>query len=270
MFDSQLPDKTLPSVIGEEEASFLELKAGQLRETNPDKARSTLVAAALGYLCHGHRDDAYTIQIQIGWILIDQQQFRAAQAHFDAVERAVDGDKLVASKRGLARAAVGFGKFDEALEQYSSALALCRAGRFTDYEYMITREMANAILDNPRNQGSPEEALRSQNRARQLFKEALSFSMDPEYVNLEYQAQVRCGLVQLERNAGNELTAQSHAFAAFRCALETERRTMADEVYNYLLETNVLSEAQCNAFRMDLLELHTNTAHIHRQGVDCE
>ncbi|KAG8705291.1 hypothetical protein FRC11_009170 [Ceratobasidium sp. 423] len=267
MFDSEVPDQTRPSVIGD--ASFLELKAGKLRETNPDKARGTLIAAALGYLCYGHRNDACTARIQIGWILIDQQRFLAAQAHFSAAGRAADaGHLIVGCKRGLARAAVGLGNFDEAIEHYYSALVLCRAGGFIDYEYMIVRETANAILDHPRNQDSPEEILKSQNSAREFFKEALSFSMDPEHVNMEYQAQVRCDLVQLERNAGNETTAQSHAIAAFQCALETGRRSVADDVYNYLLETEVLSEAQINAFRMDLLELHATTTHSPEGGLD--
>ncbi|CAE6422079.1 unnamed protein product [Rhizoctonia solani] len=206
--------------------------------------------------------------MQIGWIPIDQQQFLAVQAHFNAVRSVVDGHMMVACKQGLARAAVGFGNFDEAIEQCDSALALSRAGRFTDYEYMIIRETATTILDHPRNQGWPEESLRSQNRARELFKEALSLSMDPEHTNLEYQVRVRCDLVQLKSNTGNESTAQAYAFAAFRCALEAGRRTLADEVYNYLLETEVLSEAQYNAFCIDLLELHANTAHIPQIGVD--
>ncbi|CAE6450384.1 unnamed protein product [Rhizoctonia solani] len=267
MFNSEVPDETRPSVIGD--ASFLELKAEKLRVINPDKARGTLVAAALGYLCYGYRNDAYTTQIQIGWIHIDQHQFLAAQAHFNAARRAVDAsDLIVACKRGLARAAVGLGNFDEAIEHYYSALVLCRAGGFIDYEYMIVRETVNAVLDHPRNKDSPEEILKSQNSARELFKDALSFSMDPEHVNLKYQARVRCDLVQLESDAGNEATAQAHAIAAFQCALETGRRSVTDDVYNYLLETDVLSEAQINAFRVDLLELHATTAHIPEGGLD--
>ncbi|KAH7343187.1 kinase-like domain-containing protein [Rhizoctonia solani] len=281
--DSEMPDETRPSVIGDEDTSlapiliiayqslafFLELKAEKLRAISPDKARDRLVAATLGYLCHSFRTDAYTTQIQIGWILIDQHQFLAAQAHFHAARRAVDtNDLIVACKRGLARAALGLGKFDEAIEHYYSALVLCRTGSFVDYEYMIVREAANAVLDHPKTQGSPKEILMSQNSARKLFKEALSFSMDPEHVNLEYQARVRCDLVQLESNAGNEATAQAHALAAFQCALETGRRSVADDVYNYLLETDVLSEAQLNAFRIDLLKLHAETAHVPKRGVD--
>ncbi|CAE6504802.1 unnamed protein product [Rhizoctonia solani] len=285
MFNSEMPDKTRPSVIGDEEAFFLELKGGKLRATSPDKARGTLVAAALGYLCHGFRSDAYTTQIQIGWILIDQHQFPAAQAHFHAVRRAVDADDLiVACKRGLARAAVGLGQFDEAIEYYYSALVLCRTGRLVDYEYMIVRETANAVVDYSRNQESLEEIIKSQNSARKLFNEALSFSMDPEHLNLEYQARVRCDLVQLESSARNEATAQAHALAAFharneataqahalaafQCALETGRPSVADDVYNYLLETDVLSEAQLNALRTDLLELHAKTAHVRERGSD--
>ncbi|KAF8760361.1 hypothetical protein RHS01_01391 [Rhizoctonia solani] len=225
MFDSQLPDETRPSVIGDGMrttvkegeylalkpplvkshcaiALFLEMKGRKLRESNPNEARTTLVAAALGYHCHGHRDDAHTIQIQIGWILIDQQQFQAAQAHFEAVRGVANGDLIVACKRGLARTAVGFGNFDEATMQYGSALALCREGRFTDYEYMIIRETANAILGHPKNQGSPEENLRSRNMARELFKEALSLSMDPERTNLEYQVEFAVTLCNLKEMRG--------------------------------------------------------------------
>ncbi|KAF8686109.1 hypothetical protein RHS04_00369 [Rhizoctonia solani] len=293
MFDSQLPDETRPSVIGDGMrttvkegeylalkpplvkshcaiALFLEMKGRKLRESNPNEARTTLVAAALGYHCHGHRDDAHTIQIQIGWILIDQQQFQAAQAHFEAVRGVANGDLIVACKRGLARTAVGFGNFDEATMQYGSALALCREGRFTDYEYMIIRETANAILGHPKNQGSPEENLRSRNMARELFKEALSLSMDPERTNLEYQVRVRCDLVQLERDAGNKSTAQSHALSAFRCALKTGQQNIAEEVYNYLLDSEVLSEAQYSAFYMELLELRPNNAHTSHGEIDCE
>ncbi|ELU45326.1 hypothetical protein AG1IA_00649 [Rhizoctonia solani AG-1 IA] len=289
MFDSQLPDETRPSVIGDGMrttvkegeylalkpplvkshcaiALFLEMKGRKLRESNPNEARTTLVAAALGYHCHGHRDDAHTIQIQIGWILIDQQQFQAAQAHFEAVRGVANGDLIVACKRGLARTAVGFGNFDEATMQYGSALALCREGRFTDYEYMIIRETANAILGHPKNQGSPEENLRSRNMARELFKEALSLSMDPERTNLEYQVRVRCDLVQLERDAGNKSTAQSHALSAFRCALKTGQQNIAEEVYNYLLDSEVLSEAQYSAFYMELLELRPNNAKGQQQA----
>ncbi|CUA67849.1 Serine/threonine-protein kinase ssp1 [Schizosaccharomyces pombe 972h-] [Rhizoctonia solani] len=269
MFDSEEPDETRPSVIGDEEASLLELNAGKLRKINPEKARASLVAAALGYLCYGCKHDAYTTQIQIGWILIDQHQFLAAQTHFNAAQRVVDaGDLIVGCQRGLAKAAVGLGNFDEAIEHYYSALVRCRAGGFVDYEYMIIRETAIAVLEHPRNQDSPEEIIKSQNIARKLFKEALSFSMDPEHVNLEYQAQVRCDLVQLESNARNETTAQAHALAAFQCALETGRRSLADDVYNYLLETDVLSEAQLNAFRVELLDLHARTAHVPERGVD--
>ncbi|KAJ1309270.1 hypothetical protein OPQ81_004933 [Rhizoctonia solani] len=270
MFNSEVPDETRPSVIGDEEASFLELRAGKLREINPDKARSTLVAATLGYLCYGCRNDAYNTQIQIGWILIDQNEFLPAQAHFNAARRAVEASNLIVAcklERGLARAAIGLGHYDEAIEHYYSALVLCRTGGFVDYEYMIIRETANAVLEHPRNQDSPEEVFRAQNNARKLFKEALSFSMDPEHANLEYQAQVRCDLVQLEGNAGNESAAQAHALAAFHCALETGRCSVADDVYNYLLETEVLSEAQLNAFRTDLLELHAKTAYVSKKGV---
>ncbi|CAE6474939.1 unnamed protein product [Rhizoctonia solani] len=297
MFNSEVPDETRPSVIGDGKqtmvdeygtlrgqvvlidtrnktdhtaASFLELKAGKLRKLNPDKARVSLVAAALGYLCYGCKYDAYTTQIQIGWILIDQHQFLGARAHFNAAQRAVGaGDLIVGCKRGLARAAVGLGNFDEAIEHYYSALVLCRAGGFVDYEYMIIRETAIAVLEHPRNQDSAEEVFKSQNTARKLFKEALSFSTDPEHVNLEYQAQVRCDLVQLESNAGNETAAQAHALGAFQCALETGRRSVADDVYNYLSETDLLSEAQLNAFRIELLDLHVTTAHAPERGVDC-
>ncbi|CAE7222741.1 unnamed protein product [Rhizoctonia solani] len=259
MFNYMMPDGTRPSVIGDEEG----------RKTNPDKACASLVSAALGYLCEGRNYDAYRAQIQVGWILIDQHQFLAAQAHFNVALHAVDsGDLIVGCKRGLARVAVGLCKYDEAIEHYCAALVLCRAGKFVDYEYMIARDTANAILDYSRNQDSPEEVFRSQDSARKLFKEALSFSMDPEHVNLEYQAQVRCDLVVLERNAGNETTAQAHALAAFQCALETGRRPVADDVYNYLLETDVLSEAQLNAFREELLDLHSRTAHVPERGVD--
>ncbi|KAL5636399.1 hypothetical protein ACGC1H_000384 [Rhizoctonia solani] len=269
MFNSIVPDETRPSVIGDGKAFFLELKAEKLRKINPEKARASLIAAALGYLCYGCKHDAYTTQIQIGWILIDQHQFLAAQAHFNAARRAVDaGDLIVGCKRGLARAAIGLGNFDEAIEHYYSALVLCRASRLVDYEYMIVRETAIAVLEHPRHQDSPEEIIRSRNAARRLFKEALSFSMDPEHVNLEYQAQVRCDLVQLESKAGNETTAQAHALAAFQCALETGRRSVADDVYNYLLETDILSEAQLNAFRIELLDLYAKTAHASERGVD--
>ncbi|QRW16565.1 hypothetical protein RhiXN_04566 [Rhizoctonia solani] len=234
MFDSQLPDETRPSVIGDEEDEREEAQGG-----NPNEARTTLVAAALGYHCHGHRDDAHTIQIQIGWILIDQQQFQAAQAHFEAVRGVANGDLIVACKRGLARTAVGFGNFDEATMQYGSALALCREGRFTDYEYMIIRETANAILGHPKNQGSPEENLRSRNMARELFKEALSLSMDPS---------VRTSNTRFE-------------FA-------TGQQNIAEEVYNYLLDSEVLSEAQYSAFYMELLELRPNNAHTSHGEID--
>lgn len=232
-------------------AFFLEHQGKGLKELKPDTARGILAASALEYLCRGQKLDAYSVQIHIGWILIDQGRFSAAQAHFAAAQRALDvaNPLLVRCKQGLARAAQGLQNFDESIQEYNSALILCRARGFADFEYIIVRERGEAILDHPRNV-DPAQNLISLGEARRHFTEALAFATAQE--KLEYQARVRCDLVQLEQRAGNEETARNHAIAAFQCAQETGQHSLAEDVYGHLVDTNLLPEALRNALYAEL------------------
>jgi tetratricopeptide (TPR) repeat protein len=244
--------RPIPTITSHQYAAYLLERQGEdLKELNPNQACSILVASSLEYLCQGDRIDAYYVQIQIGWILINQGRFSGAQAHFDAARRALDVREhlIVSCRQGLARAAQGLGNPDEAIKQYDLALVICRTRGYAHYEYIIVRERGEAILDHPRNH-DPAENLKAQNEARRHFTEALSFA--EAQGNLEYQAGVHCELVQLEQRAGREETAQIHAIAAFRRAMETGQRGLVTNVYAYLEETGILPEAQSNAFNAEL------------------
>lgn len=274
MFTFVGPGEPRPSIIGDEDGKYLCLllesashrRAASLlefegyREQNEDRARGALAASALEYLCQWDTHCARSVQVDLGWKLIAYERYAAAQAHLKTAQSLLHAahPSIVRCKRGLAHTEqYGSRNFVTAIEHYRAALAICRAQDlgYAEQEYTLVRELVQAIFDDPKNQ-DPAQEPNARQEARQHMIDSLSFFIAQE--NLQYQAQVRCDLAQLEQDAGNRDTAQAYAVSAFRCAVETGQRSLAESVYNYLVDADILPEARRNALDIELQAMPTS------------
>ncbi|KAG9125729.1 hypothetical protein FRC07_006443 [Ceratobasidium sp. 392] len=236
--------KGRPSVIGNED----QIKA----DSEPDEVRALalLACSAIGHHWNFDGNRACTIQVQIGQIHISRAEYSEARAHLEAAKEffktRLDYQLVITCRLALAEVAQDFG---EKIHQYTSALALCRSGSGIDQEALIVRALGNTVLEQS-DLAKGEEKVGLIKRARLYLMGALSLYTNQ--ANLKLQVQVRCELLLLEMEAGNEGAAQNQAAAAFQCACETRDQNFAEEVCDYLKSTIELSEATCNAFDLGL------------------